>query len=132
MVVVQACKIQLLEYINFFNNQSWQQCIEQAYRLVKMRHRTGLQAAAASFFPSFIRDVLSKVSIRCSIYLGLVCLLCHALRLGCFLEAVFCMFGRFGQQIQYGEWLLKKCNGYVLTLVTQFNNNWSIQLFLLN
>ena len=130
MFVVQACKIQLLEYINFLNYQSWQHCIEQAYRLVKMRDRTGRQAAAAaSFFPSFIRDVLSKVSIRCSIYLGLVCLLCHAQRLGCFLEAVFCMFG---QQIQYGEWLLKKCNGYVLTLVTQFNNNWSIQLFLLN
>ena len=114
---------------NFVTKQSRQHCIEQAYRLVKMRDRTGRQAAVASFFPSFIRDVLSKVSIRCSIYLGLVCLLCHALRLGCFLEAVFCMFG---QQIQYGAWLLKKYNGYVLTLVTQFNNGWSTQLFLLN
>ena len=114
---------------NFVTKQSRQHCIEQAYRLVKMRDRTGRQAAVASFFPSFIRDVLSKVSICCSIYLGLVCLPCHAQRLECFLEAVFCMFR---QQIQYGEWLLKKCNGYVLTLVTQFNNNWSIQLFLLN
>ena len=114
---------------NFVTKQSRQHCIEQAYRLVKMRDRTGRQAAVASFFPSFIRDVLSKVSIRCSIYLGLVCLLCHAQRLGCFLEAVFCMFG---QQIQYGAWLLKKYNGYVLTLVTQFNNGWSTQLFLLN